>query len=138
MSEFTVSLEKFMSIPVPTANGSIKMKMFDMEHCVKVYWPLYELMDELTAVEMKVLSYVMSQLVKGSDLVHIDVSDIIKYINRLKNGAPPVNPTKSRPHVYKGVSMLVDRGIISKKAGKVYYINPNMLFKGNRVSVVNK
>jgi hypothetical protein len=138
MSEFTLSTEKFMSIPVFTANGSTKMKMVDMEHCIKVYWPLYELMDELTAVEMKVLSYVMTQLIKGSNDIRIDASDVLAYLNRMKGGALPIKPIRSQSYVYRGVAMLVDRGIISKKSGKLYQINPNMLFKGNRVSVLNK
>jgi hypothetical protein len=136
MTDFTVSEEKFTSIKVPTAKGVIKTKMFDVEPCVKMYWPLLEMIDEMGAVELKVLGYVIHMLTRGSNEVYIDISDVIEYINRFKNGAPPTNPTKSRPHVYKGLNTLIDRGIISKKSKKIYYINPNMLFKGNRASLI--
>lgn len=132
MSDFTLSPEKFTTIQVPTAKGSTKTKLWDAEPCIKMYWPLYEMLDEMGAVEMKVLVYVMHKLTRGSNEVHIDMGDMIEYMNRFKNGAPPTNPTKSLPHVYKGLNMLIDRGVISKKSKKVYYVNPNMLFKGNR------
>lgn len=138
MSEFTLSTEKFMTIQVPTANGSTKTKLWDVEPCIKMYWPLYDLIDDLNSVETKILGYLMYRLLKGSDSVQIDAKEVLEYLNRMKNGAPPVKPIRSQSYVYRGVAMLVDRGIISKKAGKLYHINPNMLFKGNRASVLNK
>lgn len=132
MADFTLSEEKFTSIKTTTAKGVVKTKLFDVEPCIKVYWPLYEMMDDMGAVEMKVLAYVMHKLTRGSTEIHIDIGDMIEYMNRFKNGAAPANPTKSLPHVYKGLNMLIERGVISKKSKKVYYVNPNMLFKGNR------
>lgn len=132
MADFTLSEEKFMTIQVPTAKGLIKTKLMDVEPCIKMYWPLYDLIDDLNSVETKMLGYLMHRLLKGSYTVQIDAKEVLDYLNRMKNGAPPVKPIRSQSYVYRGVAMLVDRGIISKKAGRVYAINPNMLFKGNR------
>jgi hypothetical protein len=138
MSRFKLSTEKFTSITVPTANGSMGTKVVDMEPCIKVYWSLYEMIDDMSIVEVRLLGYIMSQMSRGSDEVYIDPSDVIKYLNRLRDKDSTSIPTSSKPYIYKGINLLLERRVIAKKSSKVYYINPNMLFKGNRVSVLNK
>jgi hypothetical protein len=138
MSRFKLSSEKFTSITVPTANGSLGTKVIDVEACIKVYWPLSELMDDMSAVELKLIGYIMSQMTKGSDEVYIDPSDVLEYLNRVRGKVAVSKPINSHSYVYRGMKLLADRRIIAKKSSKVYYINPNMLFKGNRVSVLNK
>jgi hypothetical protein len=138
MSNFKVHSRKFTNISVPTNNGSLKTKVIDVEPCIKVYWPFIEMIDEMNAVEIKLISYILSQMTRGSDEVYIDPTDVLKYLNRERKGKAVDKPINSQSYVYRGMKMLADRRLIAKKAGKVYYINPNMLFKGNRVSVLNK
>ena len=126
---------KFVRMELPTRNGIVN-KLIDTEDSVRLYRPLYECLDEFIAVEMSVLSYICTQLRKHSDEVYLDAQDILNFLNRYKNGAPPLKPIRSRSYVYRGINMLVERGIIAKKEGKVYYINPNMLFRGSRVNYV--
>lgn len=138
MSNFKVPSRKFTTISVPTANGSLRTKVIDVEPCIKVYWPFLEMMDDMNAVEMKLVGYIVSQMTRGSDEVYIDPVDVLKYLNRERRGKAVDKPINSQSYVYRGMKMLADRKVIAKKSSKVYYVNPNMLFKGNRLSVLNK
>ncbi len=138
MSNFKVHSRKFTTISVPTANGSLKTKVIDVEPCIKVYWPFLEMMDDMNAVKIKLIGYIVSQMTRGSDEVYIDPTDVLKYLNRERKGKPVDKPINSQSYVYRGMKMLADRKVIAKKSSKVYYVNPNMLFKGNRLSVLNK
>lgn len=126
---------KFVRMELPTKNGMVN-KLIDTEDSVRLYRPLYECLDELISVEVQVLSYICSELRKNSDEVYLDANHILSFLNRLKGGAPPIKPIRSRSYIYRGINLLVERKVIFKKEGKVYYINPNMLFKGSRVNYV--
>lgn len=138
MSRFKISSEKFTTISAPTAKGFIATKVIDMAPCVKMYWPLIEMIDDMSIVEIRLLGYIMSQMTRGSDEVYLDINDAIKYFNRLRKKETESIPASSKPYIYKGINLLLERRVIAKKSSKLYYINPNMMFKGNRVSVLNK
>lgn len=73
----------------------------------------------LSLCGIRVLFYVMNELHYG-ETFHFDSDKCIEYTGG------------SRHYVYRGRKELIDCDIIRKAKGSFYYVNPNVIYKGNR------
>lgn len=73
----------------------------------------------LSLCGVRVLLYVMSEM-RYNETITFDNDKCAEYVSG------------SRHYVYRGKKELEDSDIIRKAKGSTYYINPNVIYKGNR------
>lgn len=85
---------------------------------------------ELSAMGIKILVYIFSEIRKNTDEVYFNIDDFIKFVE--KNTGKRL---KSRAGIYRGVEDLLSRELIARKSkdNRKYYINPSKFYVGSRV-----
>lgn len=81
----------------------------------------------LTPLGGKLFLYVSLHLPKNSELITFDYSKALEFL-----GIKSVNT------LYKAIQELVEYGIINKKKTTTFWINPNVIFNGNRLDYFKK
>lgn len=132
---FRIDGKHIRRIPVVEEGVTVNHKFADFQEHVKLYPEIYDDMEKLSSMAVKVLVYFFANLKKDADEVYFDIDDFLRFTNRIKIGeavAPP--PIKSKAGVYRGIADLLDKDLIARKAGdvKTYYINPAKFFYGKR------
>ena len=104
-----------------------KRKYVDAEHFVKIFVREIEIIFDLTRPAQKVFAYLLSK-VEYDDKLHFDIEDCrtaLKY--------------KSESQVFAGVKELLLNEFIAKTTWtNVYWINPKIFYKGDRLAVLRE
>lgn len=103
-------------------------KKVDKEEFVKIFKNQLALIFDLTKTAQKVMTYFIKNLGINKDIVIFDIERA-----RIESGL------NSKVSIYKGLAELVERRIIARSnLSQVYFINPSVLFNGDRLVVVNE
>jgi hypothetical protein len=99
----------------------------DEEKFAKIYISQLGALWNLKKTSLKVLSYILSVLKANDDRIYFDIKNCLKYCDW--------NRTQS---VYNGLIELINAKIIARTNRiHFYYINPSVVFNGNRVTFIN-
>lgn len=104
------------------------------KNAVRVFPEAHDDIDDLSAMGIKILVYIFSELKKGVDEVYFDINSFLDYANRDRYGVPVKKKLVSRVGVYNGITDLLEKNLIARKVGenKIFYINPAKFFVGSR------
>lgn len=96
----------------------------DEEKFAKLYLSQFGAFWDLSKTAIKVLGYVLNNLIPNKDIVYIDIQDAMKYTGY-----------KEEKSLYKGIAELVNADIIARSTSYIkYFINPLIFFNGDRVT----
>lgn len=76
---------------------------------------------ELTVPELKVMTYIMDNLIPNRDYVTVHIEDCAEWCGY-----------KSSVQVYKGLIGLIEKNLIARGKNTIYWINPNIFYNGDR------
>lgn len=111
--------------------GDVKFVAYtqvDPEPFVKLYFKQSFRLVGLNASALRVLEYIMHQMKPNSDTVEFYLPDCKKYTGY-----------KTRKPIYTGLSALQEAGFIHRgPVPTTYFINPLVLFNGNRAAYLKK
>jgi hypothetical protein len=106
----------------------------DIEPSVKLYPTLATLLPNLTSTELKLLSYIIlhypePSYVKGQEPVYRDYIELT-----------PKSLGVAESSFHKAKAGLIIAGVLSPRMSRqsTYWLNPKMLFRGNRVKLYPK
>jgi len=103
-------------------------KKVDKEEFVKVFKDQISLIFELSKTAQKVLHYIIKNLGMNKDLVIFD-----------KSKAKAHTGLASTVSMYAGLTELIQKNVIARSnIIHVYYINPSILFNGDRLTVIKE
>jgi hypothetical protein len=96
----------------------------DDEKFTKIYTSRIQVLFDLSTTGFKVFGYIADVLKKGSDEFYFDHIECGSFTK-----------LKSRPSMLKGLTELLEAGIIARRKNRpnFYFINPNVLFNGDRI-----
>jgi len=104
-----------------------KRRYVDGEHFIKIFVKEMEIIFDLTRPAQKVFTYMLSR-VEYNDKLHFDIEDCkasLKY--------------KSESQIFVGIKELILNEFIAKTSwNNVYWINPKLFYKGDRLVVVRE
>lgn len=104
-----------------------KKRYVDGEHFIKIFVKEMEIIFDLTRPAQKVFTYMLSK-VEYNDKLHFDIEDCkasLKY--------------KSGSQIFVGIKELILNEFIAKTSwNNVYWINPKLFYKGDRLVVVRE
>ena len=104
----------------------VKRKV-DKDEFVKVFKDQLAVIFELTRTAQKVLTYFIKVLGVNKDFVVFDI-----------NKAKEYSGLSSKASIYLGLSELIQKQVIAKSyLTQIYFINPTILFNGDRLVVIN-
>jgi len=104
-----------------------KRKYVDGEHFVKIFVNEMKALFELSKSAQKVFSYMLSR-VKYDDILRFDIEECLK-----------TTEYKSRPPIYSAIGELLQKEFIAKTKNQfVYWINPKLFYKGDRLVVMRE
>lgn len=110
-----------------TARMALTQKV-DKETFIKVFRDSIKYIAKLTRTAQAVLWYVMDNLPKDKGYVVIDNSTVMEYCD-----------FKTRKSVRDGVIELLEKNILTKSTvHKKYWVNPLVIFNGNRITYSNE
>ena len=96
----------------------------DEEKFAKIYLSQFGAFWDLSKTAIKVLGYVLNNLIPNKDIVYIDIQDAMKYTGY-----------REEKSLYKGIAELVNADIIARSTSYIkYFINPLIFFNGDRVT----
>lgn len=96
----------------------------DEEKFAKIYLSQFGAFWDLSKTAIKVLGYVLNNLIPNKDIVYIDIQDAMRYTGY-----------KEEKSLYKGIAELVNADIIARSTSYIkYFINPLIFFNGDRVT----
>lgn len=97
---------------------------WEKDKYIKVYVddPIINLYKELTPASCKLVLYVQLNLLYNTDQIELNTEDCMRFLG-----------VESRTTYYKYLQELVDNAILSKCKGSNYWINPLLIFNGNRI-----
>lgn len=102
-----------------------KIKVDD-EQFTKVFTSHLQAFFNLTTVSIRVLSYIFSVMQPKNDMIIFDMKKCLNFIGY-----------KSKPSVYRGLEELMKAEIIARgPADNLWFINPMVMFNGNRVNFI--
>jgi hypothetical protein len=113
----------------------------DMQrNAVRIFPEAHDDLDDLSAMGLKILVYIFSELRKDTDEVFFDINVFLDYANRDKYGIVQQRKIKSKAGVYRGIEDLLERNLIARKAGsnKIFFINPAKYYVGPRNAYYEK
>ncbi len=101
--------------------------LVDSGRFIKLYVNSMSSIFSLQKAGGKVLTYICQNLGIGQDYVDIDIKDCMFILGY------------TRQSVYNGLDNLLLAGIIARSNSRVrYWINPNVIFNGNRLRIINE
>lgn len=105
-----------------------RYKEVDKDKFVKLFVNEVQALFDLSKTGLKVFGYVLQSLKINQDLIYIDIEDARNYCGY-----------KSKKQVYKGLSELIGNKIIAmSKRTSLWYINPKIVFNGDRIAFVKE
>lgn len=118
------STGEFEGVPV-----MLRKRKVDANQFVKMYISTMKAWLNLSPKAQKMLRCIITQMKPNKDVVHLELnSEEIKMTSQLK----------SKVSMYGGLDELIDRHIIAKgKYSDQFYINPNVMFSGNRMVFID-
>lgn len=100
----------------------------DDEQFTKVYAANLQAFFDLSKTGMRVLAYVFTCMKVSKDTILFDMEDAMSYCGY-----------KNHRSVYLGLTELLKANIIARgKNENLYFINPMIIFNGNRISFINQ
>jgi hypothetical protein len=104
-----------------------KSRYVDAEHFVKIFVNEIQAIFDLSKSAQKVFGYMLSR-VKYDDLLHFDIENCLKETGY-----------KSKPPMFSAIGELLEKEFIAKTKNQfVYWINPKLFYKGDRLVVVKE
>ena len=101
-------------------------KKVDQEKFVKIFTKKLAVMWDMPNAASRVLTYVVSMLQKDSDRFYLNPTKAMKFCKY-----------KSARSIWSGVKWLIENYLIAKSVDtNVYFINPTVMFNGDRVAFV--
>lgn len=136
VNPFRIEHKHIGKIPVKTEGITTGFKKADMQEHIRIFPEFHDDMELLSAMAIKILVYIFSELKKGSDEFYFDIDTFIRFTNRRKIGGDEQKPIGNKTGVYRGIDDLISRSIIARKANdtKTFYINPAKFFCGSRAT----
>jgi hypothetical protein len=95
--------------------------LVDNEAFVKSFMAFYSILKDLSSPAIKVLCYIGENIKGNKDEIKLPYKEVAEYCGY-----------KSKKAFYQGVNELLLKEVIIKKKVGVYYINPNVFFRGDR------
>lgn len=102
-----------------------KRKYVDAEDFVKVYTKELKSLFDLTKATQKLLSYMLAKI-GYDDKVIFNVPEYQKELNY------------SKPTIFKSLKELLTKGFLSRHVGPIYWINPKLFYKGDRLVIMRE
>lgn len=104
-----------------------KRKYVDGEHFVKLFVKEMEVLFDLSTAAQKVFTYMLSKI-DYKDLLHFDIDQCVK-----------ATGYRTKSTIFKAIAELCMHKFIAKtKYQYVYWINPKLFFKGDRLVVMRE
>ena len=131
---FRIEHKHIARIPRKDGDVIVEMKNADMQDHIRIFPEMHDDMELLSAMGLKLLVYIFSELKEDKDEVYIDIDSFIRFTNRRKIGGDDQKPISNKTGIYRGIDDLIERNILARKAGdaKLFYINPAKFFCGSR------
>ena len=131
---FKIEHKHIVRMPKIEDGKIIDMNNADMQKHIRIFPEMYDDMELLSAMALKLLVYIFSELKDDVDDVFIDIDSFIRFTNRRKIGGDDQKSISNRAGIYRGIDDLIERNIIARKTGdgKQFYINPAKFFCGSR------
>lgn len=99
----------------------------DDNQFAKLYLTQFQSFFDLTPAGIRVFGYIMQCMKPKKDLIVFVLEDCIEYTKY------------SKPTIYKGLAQLIKAGIIARgQRDYLYFINPLIVWNGDRVRFVNE
>lgn len=106
----------------------IRQIVVDDDKFTKVYAQNLQAFFDLSKTGMRVLAYVFTCLKVSNDKIYFDIDDAMKFTGY-----------KNHRSVYNGLAELLKAEIIARgKKENLYYINPMIIFNGNRINFIKQ
>ena len=100
----------------------------DEDQFAKLYLTQFQAFFDLTTAGIRVFGYIMTCMRPRNDMVFFDLEDCKAYTKY-----------NSKVSIYKGLAELVSGGIIARgRSDNLYFINPLIIWNGDRVRFVNE
>lgn len=134
VNPFRIEHKHIARIPKKEDGVVVEMKNADMQSHIRIFPEMYDDMELLSAMALKLLVYIFSELSDDVDDIYIDIDAFIRFTNRGKMGGDGQKPICNKAGIYRGIDDLIERNIIARKTGdgRQFYINPAKLFCGSR------
>jgi hypothetical protein len=131
---FKIEHKHIVRMPKRDGKEVIEMCNADMQKHIRIFPEMYDDMELLSAMALKLIVYIFSELKDDVDDVFIDIDAFIRFTNRRKIGGDEQKSIGNRAGIYRGIDDLIERNIIARKTGdgKQFYINPAKFFCGSR------
>lgn len=100
---------------------------FDKDNTVQLYKEGRDLVMNISPAGCKMFVYLCGILIPNQDYVIIDIDECMRVSN-----------VKSKNTIYKQINELITNGILEKMVNNVYWINPHILFRGDRIMFYEK
>ena len=100
----------------------------DEDQFAKLYLTQFQAFFDLTTAGIRVFGYIMTCMRPKNDMIYFDLEDCMAYTKY-----------SSKVSIYKGLAELVSGGIIARgRNDNLYFINPLIIWNGDRVRFVNE
>jgi hypothetical protein len=131
---FRIEHKHIVRLPRKSGDVIVEMKNADMQDHIRIFPEMHDDMELLSAMALKLLVYIFSEVKEDADEVYIDIESFVRFTNRRKIGGDDQKPISNKTGIYRGIDDLIERNIIARKAGdaKIFYINPAKFFCGSR------
>ena len=104
-----------------------KISYVDAEHFVNIFVNEIHAIFDLGKAAQKVFAYMLARI-KYYDLLHFDIENCL-----IETGY------KSRPPIFSAIGELLEKQFIAKTKNQfVYWINPKLFYKGDRLVVIRE
>lgn len=95
----------------------------DASRCTKLYYNVDNLpLSEMSHAELQIMFYIMFHIGRGKDTISMPTETLIEATG------------KKRSTILAGIKALTSKEVIQKKSNNIYWVNPHIIFRGNRVS----
>jgi len=102
----------------------MRISEVDEQQFVKIFTRELRALWDLSKVAGRVFTYIMQCMRMNQDTIYFDVEECMEYTGY-----------KSRRSIINGMSELIEHGIIARSTkSNIYFINPAVVFNGNRVT----
>lgn len=103
-------------------------KVVDRTQFMKIYLSNLDVFFNFTRTAQKVLKYFIGVLKKDRDEVTFNLAECID-----------ASGLKGKSSVYKGIAELLQKEVIAKGPNETtYFVNPSVMFNGNRLMIINR
>lgn len=111
---------------IKAIQSQFRGKLIDIQCYDDLWLPSFDFYKNLHQNAKDIMWYIIANLLVDQDWITLDIRNIKKVA------------TLKRISVAKGIQELIDSQLISRKSQSDYWINPVLLYKGNRLSYYNE